>query len=63
MKHIRTREGDEFACSCGLRWDVKEDDPHWVREPRYRRLTDGRWKDCETGYVYDGTLRPLSPQR
>ncbi len=22
------REGDEMACSCGLRWDVDEADPH-----------------------------------
>lgn len=23
-----TREGDEWVCSCGLRWDTDEDDPH-----------------------------------
>lgn len=22
------RQGDELACSCGLRWAVNEDDPH-----------------------------------
>lgn len=22
------REGDEMACSCGLRWDMDEPDPH-----------------------------------
>ena len=22
------QEGDEMACSCGLRWDVHEEDPH-----------------------------------
>lgn len=22
------REGDEMACSCGLRWDIDEPDPH-----------------------------------
>ena len=22
------REGDEFACSCGRRWGIDEDDPH-----------------------------------
>ena len=28
MKHQVTRECDEYACTCGLRWDVKEEDPH-----------------------------------
>lgn len=28
VNHIMTRENDEYACSCGLRWDVKEEDPH-----------------------------------
>ncbi len=23
------REGDENVCSCGYRWDVKDDDPHF----------------------------------
>jgi len=27
-KHDVTREGDEYACTCGLRWDINEDDPH-----------------------------------
>ena len=57
-RHVRTREGDEMACSCGLRWDVKEDDPHWQREARYRRLASGKWKDTETGEVYDTPYRP-----
>lgn len=26
--HKVTREGDEQACSCGLRWGVDEADPH-----------------------------------
>ena len=26
--HKVTRECDEMACSCGLRWDIEEDDPH-----------------------------------
>lgn len=26
--HIKTQEGDEMVCSCGLRWDVGEADPH-----------------------------------
>jgi len=26
--HRIIREGDEFTCTCGLRWDVKEKDPH-----------------------------------
>ena len=29
-KHRTIREGDEYACSCGLRWDIDEDDPHVV---------------------------------
>jgi hypothetical protein len=50
-KHVKTREEDEYACSCGLRWGVKEEDPHTIREPRYRKLASGQWKDTETGYV------------
>ena len=49
--HTRTRENDEYACSCGLRWDIKEDDPHWIQQPRYRELSGGRVKDTLTGYV------------
>ncbi len=30
MKHRTTREGDEYVCSCGLRWGIDEDDPHPV---------------------------------
>ena len=26
--HRIIREGDEFTCTCGLRWDAKEKDPH-----------------------------------
>lgn len=26
--HKVNREGDEYACMCGLRWGVDEDDPH-----------------------------------
>lgn len=26
--HLQRREADEYACSCGLRWSVGEDDPH-----------------------------------
>lgn len=26
--HLQRREGDEYACSCGLRWSAGEDDPH-----------------------------------
>lgn len=26
--HILTNEGDEVACSCGLRWEYGESDPH-----------------------------------
>ena len=27
-EHKAAREGDEFACPCGLRWAVGEKDPH-----------------------------------
>lgn len=27
--HKAIREGDEMACTCGLRWDINEDDPHF----------------------------------
>ena len=30
MKHKITREGDEYACICGLRWDIDDIDPHLV---------------------------------
>lgn len=33
MKHYKTRENDEYACTCGLRWDIKEPDPHPI-EPQ-----------------------------
>ena len=26
------REGDEYACTCGLRWGVDEEDPHSYKE-------------------------------
>lgn len=26
--HKVTRENDEYACTCGLRWGVDEEDPH-----------------------------------
>lgn len=28
MKHKITRESDEYACTCGLRWGDNEADPH-----------------------------------
>lgn len=28
QKHKINREGDEYTCTCGLRWDIDEDDPH-----------------------------------
>lgn len=28
QNHRITREGDEYVCTCGLRWDIDEDDPH-----------------------------------
>ena len=33
MKHMTTREGDEYACTCGLRWDVHGPDPHDWGDP------------------------------
>ena len=35
--HIKTREGDEMVCSCGLRWEVGEDDPHPTAKPSTSR--------------------------
>lgn len=26
--HILTRTVDEYQCSCGLCWDIRDDDPH-----------------------------------
>jgi len=28
MKHRQIREGDEYTCTCGLRWGIDENDPH-----------------------------------
>lgn len=39
MKHRITREGDEYVCSCGLRWDIDEDDPHPVEADK-EEVTD-----------------------
>lgn len=39
MKHITIREGDEYACSCGLRWDIDKDNPHPV-EADEEEVTD-----------------------
>ena len=38
--HKVTREGDEYACSCGLRWDIGEDDPH-AEEEVTKRILEG----------------------
>lgn len=51
MKHRTTREGDEYVCSCGLRWDIDEDDPHPV-EGELPGMWDesdlsGGWADSE----------------
>ena len=44
------REGDEMACSCGLRWDMDEPDPHkecYQCEKKVPYLfADSRCKDC-----------------
>ena len=45
--HIKTREGDEMVCSCGLRWEVGEDDPHPVAKismSRQQQLARSEWK-------------------
>lgn len=31
MSHIVTRECDEYACSCGMRWGIDDCDPHGDR--------------------------------
>lgn len=28
VRHNVRQEGDEYACSCGARWDVKDEDDH-----------------------------------
>ena len=40
IKHIITRENDELACSCGLRWDIDEDDPHDGKEQGRQTLKE-----------------------
>ena len=42
MRHRQTREGDEYACTCGLRWDVKEEDPHRLRADKATELRGDR---------------------
>jgi hypothetical protein len=37
MRHRQTRENDEYACSCGLRWGIREEDPHPRPRPRRPR--------------------------
>lgn len=28
FRHRVVRENDEYACTCGLRWGIGEEDPH-----------------------------------
>jgi hypothetical protein len=34
------REGDEYACNCGFRWGVGEDDPHQAANAEIKRLIE-----------------------
>jgi len=38
------REGDENVCSCGYRWDVKDDDPHPTEEEKQREINQRNLK-------------------
>lgn len=39
VNHRITREGDEYVCTCGLRWDIDEDDPHEeVTSPQHNAI-------------------------
>lgn len=50
MKCKTIREGDEYACSCGLRWGIDEDDPHTEgdvsREKRAEQLIRDLYMEC-----------------
>lgn len=35
--HKVIREGDEWVCSCGLRWGICEDDPHPTQDERCKK--------------------------
>ena len=50
------REGDEIACSCGLRWGIGEDDPHSVCEKEIPHPLKCR---CEQGFAskHDGLCK------
>jgi len=54
-KHVLVLEGDECACSCGLRWGVDEEDPHTYQ--------DQNAKVTETKKLYDYavTVEEYSP--
>ena len=47
-KHRIQREGDEYACSCGLRWDIAEDDPHGTPKEVGKRALKQLKKDLST---------------
>jgi len=48
--HKLTREGDEQVCSCGLRWDLGEADPHkecyQCEQPTAYLFPDSRCSEC-----------------
>ena len=43
--HNLTREGDEWVCSCGLRWDTDEDDPH--PKTAEEHIAKIKYEDCK----------------
>lgn len=48
--HRTTREGDEYVCTCGLRWGTDEDDPHPSTSEEHvaaMRETLRKYEQCE----------------
>lgn len=64
MKHNTIREGDEFSCSCGMRWDTGEEDPH--TETFGEPLKHCYNCDAEVKYLFDdgrcGDCTALTPE-
>lgn len=63
INHSTTQENDEYVCTCGLRWDTQEDDPHpstpeehiaAMREKlsREKRLTECYQCDKKVDYLF-----------
>jgi len=38
-KHTVRQYNDEYHCSCGITWDVKEDDPHPAKKDHAGSVT------------------------